>query len=149
MGKKQRNQPWYRRGLRFECTGCGECCSGAAGYVWCSVEEIQKMADYLELSVEEFSKRYVKKVGRRFSLIDRVVGSRDNRECIFLKDKRCTIYSVRPTQCRTFPWWPQYLSSPQAWRNAARGCEGICDSAKVVAVQDIERQKALQEASGE
>ena len=25
---------WYRDGLRFECTRCGACCTGAPGYVW-------------------------------------------------------------------------------------------------------------------
>ena len=27
-------EPWYRDGLRFECTRCGHCCTGAPGYVW-------------------------------------------------------------------------------------------------------------------
>ena len=25
---------WYHLGLRFQCTGCGDCCTGAPGYVW-------------------------------------------------------------------------------------------------------------------
>jgi len=35
---------------------------------------------------------------------------------VFLKDKQCTVYPVRPAQCRTFPWWKENLSSKEAWR---------------------------------
>ena len=32
--------PWYAAGLRFFCTQCGDCCSGAPGFVWVNEEEI-------------------------------------------------------------------------------------------------------------
>lgn len=36
------------------------------------------------------------------------------------------IWSIaRPTQCRTFPWWPQNLISDYDWQLTARDCEGI------------------------
>ena len=41
------------------------------------------------------------------------------------------IYPVRPTQCRTWPFWEDNLKSPQAWKNASergRGCPGMCDA---------------------
>ena len=27
-------EPWYRDGLRFQCTQCGNCCTGDPGVVW-------------------------------------------------------------------------------------------------------------------
>jgi hypothetical protein len=36
--------PWYKDGLRFTCTGCGDCCTGAPGYVWVNKEEIEALA---------------------------------------------------------------------------------------------------------
>ncbi|KAG7395592.1 hypothetical protein PHYBOEH_003466 [Phytophthora boehmeriae] len=33
--------------------------------------------------------------------------------------------AARPTQCRTFPWWPQNLVSDYDWQVAAADCEGI------------------------
>ncbi|MFM1805538.1 MAG: hypothetical protein RL136_2417, partial [Planctomycetota bacterium] len=30
--------PWYAEGLRFECTQCGNCCSGGPGAVWFTPE---------------------------------------------------------------------------------------------------------------
>jgi len=25
-------EPWYKDGLKFSCSGCGDCCTGAPGY---------------------------------------------------------------------------------------------------------------------
>ena len=36
-------QPWYAGGLRFTCTGCGDCCTGAPGYVWVNQQEIDAL----------------------------------------------------------------------------------------------------------
>ena len=38
---------WYRGGLRFSCTQCGKCCSGAPGYVWVTKDEIEQIAAFL------------------------------------------------------------------------------------------------------
>ena len=46
--------PWYRAGLKFECTGCGDCCTGAPGFVWVTQVEIQQMAAVVGLGVERF-----------------------------------------------------------------------------------------------
>ena len=47
------------------------------------------------------------------------------QDCIFLKDKLCTIYPVRPLQCSTYPWWPS-LMDPISWGiEGAEVCEGF------------------------
>ena len=38
------NEPWYAEGLKFQCTGCGDCCTGAPGYVWVNQAEIDALA---------------------------------------------------------------------------------------------------------
>ena len=35
-----REKVWYVGGLKFQCTHCGDCCTGDAGYVWVNEEEI-------------------------------------------------------------------------------------------------------------
>ena len=35
---------WYRDGLRFECTQCGKCCTGAPGYVWVDDDEVEALS---------------------------------------------------------------------------------------------------------
>ena len=114
-------KPWFSAGLRFKCTGCGQCCTGAPGYVWVTEAEIAAMAKELKLDIEEFRTNYVRRVGDRDSLIE----DPKTFDCVFLKDKKCQIYSIRPKQCQTFPWWPFHLQSEQQWNEAGRYCEGI------------------------
>ena len=40
---------WYDDGLRFECTQCGNCCTGPPGMVWFTPEEGRRMAEGLGL----------------------------------------------------------------------------------------------------
>jgi len=113
---------WYKKGLRFKCTECGQCCTGTPGTVWINEEEINKMAAYLNISNEEFIKRYARLIKGRLSLREL---PRQSYDCIFLKEKKCEIYPVRPKQCRTFPWWLENLASKESWEEAARRCEGM------------------------
>ncbi|MEC7840381.1 MAG: YkgJ family cysteine cluster protein [Chlamydiota bacterium] len=115
------SQPWYQEGLRFKCTGCGQCCTGGPGAVWISQEEIELMAKHLNLAESEFIKTYTRLIDGKRSLIEDPV----SYDCVFLKDNKCSLYSVRPKQCRTFPWWQQNLTSKKAWKEAAQWCEGI------------------------
>jgi Fe-S-cluster containining protein len=128
--------PIYAEGLRFKCTECGKCCTGGPGAVWMTRTEIIRMAEYLELEMFEFARRYLRKIGGRFSLKE----SGPEYDCVFLEGKRCTVYPVRPVQCRTFPWWPNNISSPKGWAAAAAECEGISPDAPVVPREEIEKQ---------
>jgi Fe-S-cluster containining protein len=112
--------PWYRDGLAFECTRCGACCTGAPGYVWVSPEEIESLARHRGETVEQFSARFVRQVGRRFSLVERPGG-----DCIFWDKKAgCTVYPARPVQCRTWPFWPENVESPKDWEHTKQICPG-------------------------
>ena len=126
---------WYASGLRFECTGCGHCCTGGDGHVWVDLEEIRTLADSLSLSINDFGRRYLRRVGQRYALLERASGG----DCVFLREKRCSVYEARPRQCRTFPFWHAHLESREAWAAAARACEGIRDEAPLVACAEIER----------
>jgi Fe-S-cluster containining protein len=136
------DKPWYSEGLRFKCTECGKCCTGAPGFAWVNDEEIQAIADYLKMSVKDFGKRYLRFVRGRYALVEM-----KNYDCVFLKDKKCSIYPVRPNQCRTFPWWLQNLTSPEAWKEAASYCEGISNDAPVVPLEVIESQLNIDKTS--
>lgn len=115
---------WYREGLRFECTQCGNCCGGAPGYVWVSREEIGEISKFLGLTEKEFGRRYLRRVGFKYSLVEK----RDY-DCIFLRRENgragCAIYPVRPLQCRTWPFWSLNLKTPESWRSAAENCPGM------------------------
>ncbi|HXF29403.1 MAG TPA: YkgJ family cysteine cluster protein [Chlamydiales bacterium] len=127
-------EPWYKKGLNFKCTECGQCCTGGPGFVWVTEEEIAAMADLLQISVKDFKIKYVRKRGKRQSLNER---KSDNFACVFLKDKKCLVYKARPEQCRTFPWWKENLESEESWKLAASTCEGIHNEAPVVPYSQI------------
>lgn len=133
--KEEDHDPWYKKGLPFECTGCGQCCTGAPGYVWVSLKEIEMISEYLKITPKEFKRLYVRQVGDRLSLTERA-----NFDCVFLKDKKCRVYGARPRQCQTFPFWKQNLKSPEAWEEIKKECEGIRDHCKTVPFEDIEEQ---------
>lgn len=132
------NEPWYVEGLNFQCTQCGQCCTGAPGYIWVTDQEIIQIAEHLEISVDEFKKNYLRNISGRWSLNELY-----NFDCIFLKEKKCQIYQMRPKQCRTFPWWPENLKSKQHWEKAAKKCEGINSAAPKISYQTICEQLAI------
>ena len=63
-----KGDPWYRDGLRFECTMCGNCCTGPEGVVLFSPDEGAAMAAKVGLPLDEFLARYSRKVGSQRSL---------------------------------------------------------------------------------
>ncbi len=117
--------PWYTGGLRFTCTQCGNCCTGGPGYVYVTREEIGRIAEFLGNPDGELGPEHLRCVGRRFSLTE----DKKSGDCCFLKQvdgKRvCSIYPVRPLQCRTWPFWDINLESPEDWREASLTCPGM------------------------
>ncbi len=131
-------KPWFKDGLRFKCTGCGQCCTGSAGAVWFSPEEADAMAKHLDMELTEFIKKYTRRIGNRLSLTE--IKRDGNYDCVFLDGKRCTIYDVRPKQCRTYPWWPENVNSPQDWKEEGVRCEGINHpDAPLISLQEIQK----------
>jgi Fe-S-cluster containining protein len=128
--------PWYKEGLRFQCTECGKCCTGAPGYIWVTDAEITAMAAFLNIPVDLFKRKYIRSRDNRYSLIEKKALNGD-MDCIFLKDKKCLVYKARPTQCRTFPWWKENLASEESWKAAGKNCEGINDAAPLVSYSQI------------
>jgi Fe-S-cluster containining protein len=114
-------KPWYHEGLPFQCTGCGDCCTGAPGYVWVTREEIRSLAEADGVTPEEFEASFVRRVGRRKSLIEM-----SNGDCAFFDhaSRRCRIYLLRPRQCRTYPFWQSNVRTPATWQDACRACPG-------------------------
>ena len=59
---------WYAGGLRFSCTQCGNCCTGAPGTVWFTDAEAAAIAGSLRIEITEFYENYANKVDGRWSL---------------------------------------------------------------------------------
>jgi Fe-S-cluster containining protein len=120
-----------REGLRFECSGCGGCCTGAPGTVGVTDAEIDTISSFLKMSRREFMANCVERMPGGYSLRER-----KNYDCWFFAEKKCSIYPVRPMQCRTWPFWLQNLRSDTRWREAAEECPGI-GQGRLVSMEEI------------
>ncbi len=115
-------KPWYQNGLRFRCTQCGDCCTGAPGYVWVNAQEIRELAALVgDEDVDEFERKYVRKIGIRKSLREY-----PNGDCVFFDSdtRKCNVYAARPRQCRTWPFWDSNLRNEETWRQTCEMCPG-------------------------
>jgi hypothetical protein len=52
------DEPWYKSGLKFKCTECGDCCSGKEGSVRFNDDEGKAIANRLNISFDEFLANY-------------------------------------------------------------------------------------------
>ncbi len=115
-------EPWYSKGLRFECTQCGNCCRNHGGYtrVYLAEKDVRAIASYLGLSRKSFLERYCRREDGW------VILRMDEPACAFLqKDNRCSIYPVRPKQCATWPFWVDNLKRATWEGEVSDGCPGI------------------------
>jgi len=107
------------------CATCeGRCCTGESGYIYVSKAEIIKIAQLLEMDINEFGVQYLFKKGYKYSLKERKVD--DSYECVFYdKEKNgCQIYEARPSQCKTFPFWDYFKTHVDELKAE---CPGIID----------------------
>jgi Fe-S-cluster containining protein len=75
------------------------------------------------LSVEDWLERDTRRTyDGRYVLKSR----EEDGVCIHLNDRQqCTVYEVRPAQCRAFPWWGENLATLSAWKSVKSTCPGI------------------------
>jgi Fe-S-cluster containining protein len=134
------DQPWYQDGLRFKCTGCGDCCTGAPGYVWVNKDEIAVLAELVGMDRELFEERYVTQIGVRKSLAEKP----SSYDCVFFdaQTRKCRVYAARPRQCRTWPFWESNLRTPEAWAETCQSCPGS-GTGKLYSLEQIQEQAAV------
>jgi Fe-S-cluster containining protein len=135
---KVADQPWYQDGLRFTCTMCGKCCTGEPGVVWVTDEELAAIARFLDEPVEEVRDRLTRKARGR-----RTLREKPNNDCVFYdRQKGCTIYPVRPAQCRTWPFWESNVETPEDWERTKQVCPGS-GHGELIPAEEITRRVKL------
>ncbi|MDX1388650.1 MAG: YkgJ family cysteine cluster protein [Acidobacteriota bacterium] len=128
-----RRSPWYASGLRFSCIPeCGACCTRHEdyAYVYLTAEDIRRISKHLGLTRRDFLNEY--------TVVDdgEIVLKMVEPECPLLDGWRCTVYEVRPVQCRTFPFWKENLRSRAAWTRVGGFCPGVGEG-EVVSLEQI------------
>ncbi len=119
MNKLYNRSYFFDQGIKFECQKCGACCTGNPGIVYVDKNDILQIAKYLCVPVSQFMGKYLYPYKESYSIREEADG-----RCIFYEDG-CTIYPVRPSQCKTFPFWFDNLRSQKKWRQVSVECPGI------------------------
>jgi Fe-S-cluster containining protein len=106
--------------IRFTCQkGCTNCCD-QQGFVYLSEEDVTRAAKFVGLGQKAFEAKYIYRTRhqRRFR-------KPPAKQCPFLEGGGCSIHPAKPTQCRTFPFWPELVERQSAWQRTACYCPGI------------------------
>jgi hypothetical protein len=114
---------WWHGGIRFACQGSGKCCvsRGAYGYVYLTLADRRRLASAHGLPTREFTRKFCAKSEGLFHLVD------EGAQCRFLSGNRCSVYESRPTQCRTWPFWPENMSA-KAWTASVRTPQRVSEA---------------------
>ena len=130
-------QPWYKDGLKFQCTGCGDCCTGAPGYVWVNKEEIANLAARVGMDRTNSNR-----TTSATSACEKASNEYKNGDCVFFdgKTRKCKVYEARPRQCRTWPFWDSNVRTPEAWAQTCQVCPGS-GTGRLYQLGEIERKR--------
>jgi Fe-S-cluster containining protein len=137
METKTKDKPeWWREGVRFQCQGSGKCCTshGEFGYVFMTLEDRTRMSKVLNLTLSEFTAIHCQKSGGIFHLIEEP----GKPDCKFLEGTRCGVYEGRPTQCRTWPFWPEVMSAKSWKKDVVEFCPGV-GKGPLISGEEIDR----------
>jgi hypothetical protein len=108
--------------MRFACqSGCTKCCA-RRGWVYLTEADLLRTAEYLGMTPAAFEAAHVIRY-RRVLRLRKSPRGKDN--CRFLNADGCSIHAVKPTQCRTYPFWPSIVANPGRWRLEGIFCPGI------------------------
>jgi Fe-S-cluster containining protein len=119
--------------MKFECQeSCGgKCCKPnwdgkAASFVFLTKLDRHRLGSFLQKPIPAFanygefdSTRFTMKKTRQWYIRPAADGS-----CPFLKNGRCGVYEARPTQCKTFPMWPELMVNT-VYEDLKEFCPGV------------------------
>ena len=113
-----------KKGIRFECQGSGKCCvsRNTYGYVYLSDVDLKKFSKYFQISLKKFKDKYCQITDGFIHLVER---AEFNGNCMFLKEKKCSVYESRPSQCRTWPFWNDNMKVKVWNMDISVNCPGI------------------------
>ena len=139
----------YSNGIQFECQGSGKCCVSrdSYGFVYLSDGDLNRFSKYFKLSIKNFKEKYCQMTDGFIHLIEK---TELKGNCIFLKNKKCSVYENRPSQCRTWPFWNENMSAKVWNEDISINCPGVgkgkfIDAKKIKRFlkEDLSNEKAI------
>jgi len=113
----------FQKGIKFKCQGSSNCCvsHGKNGFVYLNNNDAKKIAKFMNEDITDFINKYCDRTDGYLHLKEIY----KNGDCRFLKNKRCSIYRYRPTQCRSWPFWKENMNAKEWNNNIVNFCPGI------------------------
>ena len=102
----------------MDCVSCCNCCRKVSPAL--NQEDIDRISKHLKISEEEFKSRYLE-VDEGGDLLIK------QKPCSFLCKEGCSIYDIRPDDCKRFP----YTDKPEFWTRLINMVE-LCSVCPVV-----------------
>ncbi len=110
----------YPSGYDFKCQMCGTCCHyGNDEYIKITAKEKSRILRHLGISAKSLLQHYAKIVNGDIFL------RRKQYKCVFLIDNGCLIQSIKPSQCKTWPFWKENVFKNRFKGSILRKCKGI------------------------
>ena len=127
----------FKKGINFKCQGSSNCCvsRGSYGYVYLSKKDLINIAKYLNVSINLFKKKYCEYSDGYLHLKEMNI----NGNCQFLENKKCSIYTARPMQCRTWPFWKENMNIKKWNEELINFCPGI-GKGKLISASMIQKK---------
>lgn len=114
-------EPWYKKGLRFECNKCGDCCAVWPGFVWLVGDDVAVLAKYLNMPEQKVIDNYTNKNPDNL-----VIQRTSSGACpLFKPNFGCTVHEAKPNQCRTYPFMRLMEGAKEDWEKLTDKCPGV------------------------
>jgi len=127
VGKKW----WEKESLHFECeSDCFKCCT-KPGIVYFDKSSIKNASKITKLSSTSFKKEFLKSYNGQW-----IHEVEKGNPCAFLTHEGCAIHFGKPSQCKSYPFWRENMTSKSMWKFVGSFCPGI-DSGPPIAVAAI------------
>jgi len=120
----------YPRDVRFHCQRCAVCCGDTikrVRHVLLLKIEAERIAEVIVKPIEEFAG----KIEDHAPYIYEMRKSVKEGKCIFLENKRCTIYPLRPLICRFYPFELKITTNGKHKFLYTKECPGIGQGKKL------------------
>ena len=98
------------------CNSCpARCCTGDSGNILVDDTEIQNIARSLQIEEHIFREEFLRTTEEKMLSLREYKLGPNNYACALLDahSKKCSVYEVRPRQCRTFPFWQEYTGNSE------------------------------------